>query len=118
MIAQELIKRNLPDLFVVDGKEIIMEIPNLYIPSFKKEEFENNYSQNNSYTFVAFCDDYNKNDILPIIGLKNNTDVLLDEELVLRAISFNVKTGLAFSSVFVVIGLISFGYMLWSKRFG
>ena len=90
----------------INGTYTTLEIPYLYIESFKQKEFEKTYSLSNIYTFVAWQNDCDKYDIIPILGLKNNTEILLNEDIVLDEICFNAKIGIVFSCLLISAGLL------------
>ena len=96
----------------INGRLITLEIPDLYIENFKQEEFKKTFSSNNIYTFVVLQDDYDKYEIIPIVGLKHNTKILLDEDVTLENLLFNAKMGLVFSSLFLVVGVAT-GFALF-----
>lgn len=96
----------------INGRLTTLEIPDLYIENFKQEEFKKTFSSNNIYRFVVLQDDYDKYEIIPIVGLKHDTKILLNEDIALENLLFNAKMGLVFSFLFLALG-VAMGFVLF-----
>lgn len=101
---------------LVDEEKMTLEIPNGYITKFKRAEFEKAYSSNQNYTFVVSQDSFNKYGISPIIGLKSDIDIWLDEKLVLQTNSINAKLGLIVSSLLCIAAFLSIVFLCFKHQ--
>lgn len=100
----------------INGQASVLEIPSVYISKFNRTQFEATYTADSVYTLVVLQSDYETCDPIPVVGLKNGTDTLLNEADVLNALVSNAKMGMIFCAVGVVgIGVLIV-YALYKRR--